>query len=72
MNLSVMRKDWLKESKPHGHDLLASVNRGTYSQEDVNGFFADVKSGLTKNQAARNNNIPKGSAYHIFNSGVIA
>ena len=68
MNLSAMQKD-LRSRKPvKGNSLLESVNRGTYSKEDVTGFFKGIKAGLTKNESARQNNIPKGSVWHVFNS----
>ena len=67
-----MKKDWLNENPAKGNNLLESVNRGTYTKENVKGFFADIANGITKNQAARNNSIPKGSVWHVFNSGVIS
>lgn len=72
MNISAMQADWKNEKPAKGNNLLESVNRGTYSKEDVTGFFKGIQEGLTKNESARKNNIPKGSVYHVFNSGVIS
>ena len=72
MNLSAMQKDLRSRKPAKGNSLLESVNRGTYSKEDVTGFFKGIKAGLTKNESARQNNIPKGSVWHVFNSGVIS
>lgn len=72
MNISAMRNDWIElEDKGNSNNLADSVNRGTYTKEDIKGFFSDINSGLTRNEAGRKNNIPKGSVHHVYNSAVV-
>lgn len=67
MNLSAMQTSWQNESK--GKLLTTSSIRNTgrgYDQSDVDNMLKQISEGISQTQAAKNNNIPRGSVARLL------
>ena len=67
MNIAAMAKDWRTEGQ--GAVLtkrsLRNIDRG-YDQGDVDKMLKEIANGTNISQAAKNNNIPRGSADRLM------
>ncbi len=74
MNILTMAKHWRNEGKTISKlNLNRSIRRGTYTQKNIDNFVRDVDHcGFDKAEAARRNNIPKGSRHHVYNMATAA
>ncbi len=62
MNLAAMTCDWKNErsDKPRKRRTLSTTIKG-YAKKDIANMIREISSGISQSQAARNNNIPRGS-----------
>jgi hypothetical protein len=67
MNLDAMKAGWENESKgaPLSSRASRQVVRG-YNQDDIDNMRKDIEAGATQTQAAKNNNIPRGSVQRFI------
>tara|TARA_R110000850_G_scaffold100316_7_gene207550 strand:+ start:6759 stop:6974 length:216 start_codon:yes stop_codon:yes gene_type:complete len=67
MNISAMRAGWKQESivAPLSTRTISNVIRG-YNQDDIDNMRRDIEAGATQTQAAKNNNIPRGSVQRFI------
>jgi hypothetical protein len=67
MNISAMQADWHNEGKgiPLTTRSISNVIRG-YNQSDVDNMIKQISEGATQSQAAKNNNIPRGSVARLM------
>ena len=67
MNITAMTKDWQKEGKGIAitSRSISNVIRG-YDQNDIDNMLKQIDSGISQTQAAKNNNIPRGSVANLL------
>jgi hypothetical protein len=72
MNITAMTKDWQKEGKGIAitSRAISNVIRG-YDQNDIDNMIKQIDSGISQTQAAKNNNIPRGSVARLLPAGTI-